>query len=47
MGTVWIAVATPQKVASQMLQLGNNRERTTLRAAVHALNLLRLQLVES
>ncbi|MDR2937793.1 MAG: nicotinamide-nucleotide amidohydrolase family protein, partial [Prevotellaceae bacterium] len=35
-GTVWIAVATPQKVASQMLQLGNNRERTTLRAAVHA-----------
>jgi nicotinamide-nucleotide amidase len=44
-GTVWIAVATPQGVFSQKLSLGKHRERTMIRASVQALNLLRLQLV--
>ncbi|MDR0711189.1 MAG: CinA family nicotinamide mononucleotide deamidase-related protein [Prevotellaceae bacterium] len=43
-GTVWVAVATPQKVISRKLNLGNDRERTILRASYNALNMLRLEL---
>ncbi len=46
-GTVWIAVATPQGVFSQLLSLGNNRERTVIRASVSALNLLRRKMLDN
>jgi nicotinamide-nucleotide amidase len=44
-GTVWIAVAAPQGVASQVFSFGNNRERTMLRASAQALNMLRMALL--
>jgi nicotinamide-nucleotide amidase len=44
-GTVWIAAATPEGVASRKLNLGSDRERTILRASHSALNLLRLALM--
>jgi nicotinamide-nucleotide amidase len=44
-GTVWIAAATPEGVASRKLNLGSDRERTILRASYSALNLLRLALM--
>jgi nicotinamide-nucleotide amidase len=43
-GTVWIAVATPQKVTSRKLNFGGDRERTIFRASYSALNMLRLEL---
>lgn len=45
-GTVWVAVATPQKVTSHKLNLGSDRERTILRASYSVLNLLRLALAD-
>ncbi len=45
-GTVWIAIATPQTVVSEMHMFGGNRERNILRSAVTALNMLRLILLE-
>jgi nicotinamide-nucleotide amidase len=45
-GTVWIAVATPQKVISEKFLFGNNRERTIQKAAHAALNLLKKELEE-
>jgi nicotinamide-nucleotide amidase len=45
-GTVWIAVATPQKVTARKLNLGGDRERTIRRASYSALNLLRLALID-
>ncbi len=45
-GTVWVAVSTPQGVFSQKLSLGNDRERTMIRASVNVLNMLRLKLLE-
>ncbi|MDR3366150.1 MAG: CinA family nicotinamide mononucleotide deamidase-related protein, partial [Prevotellaceae bacterium] len=45
-GTVWVAVATPQKATSRKLNLGGDRERTILRASYVALNLLRLALTD-
>jgi nicotinamide-nucleotide amidase len=44
-GTVWIAVATPEKIVAKKFSYGDNRERNILRAALSALNLLRLELV--
>jgi nicotinamide-nucleotide amidase len=44
-GTVWIAAATPEGVASRKLNLGSDREQTILRASHSALNLLRLALM--
>ncbi|MDR1023015.1 MAG: CinA family nicotinamide mononucleotide deamidase-related protein [Prevotellaceae bacterium] len=45
-GTVWIAVATPDKVTSHKLNFGGDRERIILRASYSALNLLRLALTD-
>ncbi|MGL4363778.1 MAG: CinA family nicotinamide mononucleotide deamidase-related protein [Bacteroidales bacterium] len=40
-GTVWIAIASPTKVVSTQLSLGNERNRIVMRATAQALNLLR------
>ncbi len=45
-GTVWIAVATPKGVFSHKLNLGNDRERTIIRASSQVLNMLRMKLLE-
>lgn len=43
-GTVWIAVATPDKVISEKFLFGNNRERNIHKTANAALNMLRKHL---
>ncbi|MCL2414068.1 MAG: competence/damage-inducible protein A [Bacteroidales bacterium] len=43
-GTVWIAVATPEKVVAQKFSYGDTRERNIVRACLSALDLLRKQL---
>jgi nicotinamide-nucleotide amidase len=43
-GTVWIAVATPEKVISEKFLFGNNRERNIHKTANTALNMLRKEL---
>lgn len=43
-GTVWIAIATPEKVFAQKHLFGNNRLRNIERTAVTALNMLRKEL---
>lgn len=40
-GTVWVAIATPQKTYSQLFNLGNNRIRTIDKTGLYAINLLR------
>ena len=40
-GTVWISVATADKVISEKFNFGNNRERNIRRASLSALNMLR------
>ncbi len=40
-GTVWISVASADKVISEKFNFGNNRERNIRRASLSALNLLR------
>ncbi|MDA3880857.1 MAG: competence/damage-inducible protein A [Prolixibacteraceae bacterium] len=40
-GTVWIAVATPDKTFAQKYTFSNNRERNIIRSAQTALNMLR------
>ncbi|MDR0566079.1 MAG: CinA family nicotinamide mononucleotide deamidase-related protein [Prevotellaceae bacterium] len=45
-GTVWVAVAAPKRVASYKLNLGGDREQTMQRASYIALNLLRLALID-
>ncbi len=44
-GTVWIAIATPEKVFSECYHFGNDRKRTIQRAANQALNNLRKAIV--
>lgn len=43
-GTVWIAVASPEKVISEKFLFGNNRERNIQKAAHAALNMLKKEL---
>jgi nicotinamide-nucleotide amidase len=43
-GTVWIAVATPDKVISEKFLFGNNRERNIQKTANAALNMLKKEL---
>lgn len=43
-GTVWIAVSTPEKTISEKFLFGTNRERTIQKAAHAALNLLKKEL---
>lgn len=44
-GTVWVALATPEYTIAEKLMLGNDRERNIIRASVYALNMLRKALV--
>lgn len=43
-GTVWIAVATPDKMISEKFLFGNNRERNIQKTANAALNMLKKEL---
>jgi len=43
-GSVWIAIATPEIVFSEKFSFGNNRERNIRRASIVALNMLLNQL---
>jgi nicotinamide-nucleotide amidase len=45
-GSVWIAISTPTKTFAQQFNMGDNRERTILRTALQALDLLRLAILE-
>ena len=44
-GTIWIAIATPQKVIARHYLMGENRERNIRKTALQALNLLRKELI--
>lgn len=46
-GTVWIAVATPEKVISEKFLFGNNRERNIQKTANAALNMLKKELEQN
>ena len=46
-GTVWIAIATPEKVFSEKFLFGTNRERNIQKTANAALNMLRKELESS
>ena len=43
-GTIWIGLATPQGTVTKLLRSGKDRERNIEYTALHALNLLRLEL---
>ena len=43
-GSVWVAIATPEKVISEKFLFGNNRERNIQKTANAALNMLRKEL---
>lgn len=45
-GTIWIAVASAEKVISKKLNLGYNRERNIHVSSISVLNLLRLELLK-
>lgn len=44
-GTVWIAVATPNKTVASLFKFANNRERNIIRSSQAALNMLRLEML--
>jgi nicotinamide-nucleotide amidase len=44
-GTIWIAVATPEQTIAKKFSFGKNRERNILVAANSALNLLRKEII--
>ena len=46
-GTVWIAIATPDEVFSEKYLFGDSRERNIRRASLQALNLLRKNLLKT
>ncbi|MBP8959875.1 MAG: competence/damage-inducible protein A [Bacteroidales bacterium] len=46
-GTVWIAVATPEKITSEKFQFTNDRMINITRFSLSALNLLRLRIINS
>ena len=45
-GTVWIAVATPSGVHSELFQFGNDREKNIQRTAQSALRLLQKEILK-
>jgi nicotinamide-nucleotide amidase len=45
-GTIWIAIATPEKTWADRFMMSNHRERNILRTAATALNMLRKLLVD-
>jgi len=44
-GTIWIAVASKNKIIAEKFQFGNNRERNIHRSAITALNMLRKEIL--
>ena len=46
-GTVWIAVASKNRIVSKKLKLGYNRERNIHVSSLSVLNLLRLELLKN
>ncbi len=46
-GTVWIALATPNNVVAKCFQFGDNRERTIQRSALAAMEMLRKELIKA
>ena len=46
-GTVWIAIASEERVISKKLNLGYNRERNIHVSSLSVLNLLRLELIKN
>jgi len=46
-GTVWVAIATPDQLITRKLQLGSSRERVIMETAQHVLNMLRKILTNS
>ena len=46
-GTVWIAVASKNKIVSKKIKLGYNRERNIHVSSLSVLNLLRLELIKN
>jgi nicotinamide-nucleotide amidase len=40
-GTVWVAIATPEEIVTKKLQLGNNRERVIMETSLNTLNMFR------
>jgi nicotinamide-nucleotide amidase len=45
-GTVWIAVSMPGKTITKKFQLGDNRERVIRETSLHALNMLRKEMMK-
>lgn len=45
-GTVWIALATKNKIIAEKFLFGNNRERNIHRSAISALNMLRKEILK-
>ena len=45
-GTVWIAVASPNSIVSKVYSFASNRERNIIRSSQTALNMLRLELIK-
>jgi len=46
-GTVWIAVATPEGIESKLFHFGEHRWRNIRRSALAALNMLRLEMLKT
>jgi nicotinamide-nucleotide amidase len=46
-GTVWIALACPDKTLAEIFSFGNYRETNIIRASAAALNMLRLSIIRS
>jgi len=46
-GMIWLAIATPEKTFTKLLQLGTNRKKNIAMASLTALNLLRLELIKA
>jgi nicotinamide-nucleotide amidase len=46
LGTVWIAVTSPQDTLALKLNFGKHRERTIIRSSIAALNMLRLTIIK-
>jgi len=45
-GTVWIAIASKNKIISTCFQFGEHRERNIVRASLAALNMLRMEILK-
>ena len=46
-GTVWIAIATPNGVLTKLKRFGNNREKNIRQTALEALSMLRKELIKT